>query len=392
MKIVLVNLWKLNKGGTEKVFFDMANNLYQRGHSVTAIVNDPANTDPVFPISPGVHYCNCASVKKSLFRAKFCNNIRACCSISRAERKRKRIKLNAMPIRNEIEKINPDIIVSFNAKATYWLLDILGIEKPIITMFHLSVQEIIGDDMFPLYKGALERCACIQVLMPEFVEELLKFMKPKRIVHIPNVVPQYEVQAVLDNSLIINVGRISREHKRQHLIVEAFALLKEKFPEWNVECWGPTNVDPEYTHEIEKMIIQYGLSGRVRLCGITDDVASKLRDASIFALTSYSEGFGLALTEAMSMGLPAVGCLNAPGVNSMVRHGKNGLLCNDTPSDIADKLAMLMADRDLRLRYGKQARNDMRQYAPEKIWDEWETLLNDILFKSFNKSESSMMC
>lgn len=34
-----------------------------------------------------------------------------------------------------------------------------------------------------------------------------------------------------------------------------------------------------------------------------------------------------------------------------------------------------MADRDLRVAMGKQARIAMKAYAPEKIWDTWENLL-----------------
>lgn len=34
-----------------------------------------------------------------------------------------------------------------------------------------------------------------------------------------------------------------------------------------------------------------------------------------------------------------------------------------------------MSDRDLRVAMGKQAHIAMKAYAPEKIWDTWENLL-----------------
>ncbi len=42
MKIALLNLGRINNafGGTEKVFFDMANNLSRLGHDVSTIVHD----------------------------------------------------------------------------------------------------------------------------------------------------------------------------------------------------------------------------------------------------------------------------------------------------------------------------------------------------------------
>ena len=61
MKIALLNLGRINNayGGTEKVFFDMANNLSRLGHHVIAIVHDTHSGAPCFPIDEAVKYINC---------------------------------------------------------------------------------------------------------------------------------------------------------------------------------------------------------------------------------------------------------------------------------------------------------------------------------------------
>lgn len=48
MKILLLNLWRVieSKGGTEKVFFDMGNNLSARGYEVIAVAMDNKDGNP----------------------------------------------------------------------------------------------------------------------------------------------------------------------------------------------------------------------------------------------------------------------------------------------------------------------------------------------------------
>ena len=116
----------------------------------------------------------------------------------------------------------------------------------------------------------------------------------------------------------------------------------------------------------------------MKICGATRDVPTKLNAASIFCFPSESEGMPLAMTEAMSMGLPVVGCKACPSVNTIVRHGENGFLCDDTPEDIAAHLRILMSDVELRQKMGQQAREDMKQYSPEIIWKRWDDLLKKV--------------
>ena len=40
-----------------------------------------------------------------------------------------------------------------------------------------------------------------------------------------------------------------------------------------------------------------------------------------------------------------------------------------------------MRDQDLRLRLGAQAKEDMKEFAPERVWDQWEDLLTELVEK-----------
>ena len=44
--------------------------------------------------------------------------------------------------------------------------------------------------------------------------------------------------SVLQNRVIMHVGRFSKSHKRQHILIEVFHLLQKDFPDWKIEFWG----------------------------------------------------------------------------------------------------------------------------------------------------------
>lgn len=385
MRIALVNMGRVNNayGGTEKVFFDMANNLSRRGHEVVAIVHDTHRGSPAFSIDEAVEYHNC---KVSTLRNLWLQIYRriAPLMVSKENRTRKKIECKYFPRAIQIRKLldsipQVDVFISFQALATYLLLDVLQVKQPVITMNH-SKPGYDGDEN-QVFLGALRKSAAAQVLMPEFVEIAHQALPEVRVVAIPNIVPQFSNSSSLENPVIISVGRISKTIKRQWLIVEAFSKIAEKYPDWRVELWGEKIEHPGDTLHLERVIRRTGLQGRVKLCGSTNDVPSKLKKGSIFCFPSAIEGFGLAMTEAMSMGLPVIGCKDCSAVNSIIRDGENGFLCESTVDDISRKMDVLMSDFELRKQLGTQAKQDMLKYSPDTVWQQWDDLINSIVKK-----------
>lgn len=225
---------------------------------------------------------------------------------------------------------------------------------------------------------ALEKSTVCQVLLPSFAQHLKNHLPNVKTVVIGNAIPQYDVQANLaakkDTYKIIFVGRLSKNHKRPHLLIEAFAGLADTFPNWNVELWGAED-GKAYYKELQLLIHKNHLENRVFLKGATNDVPNVLQQGDIFAFPSAYEGFGMALGEAMSMGLPAIGYKNCSAVNELIEDGKNGYLCEDGVDDLANKMALLMKKQDVRVQFGIAARESMKKYATETVWNQWEAIL-----------------
>lgn len=160
------------------------------------------------------------------------------------------------------------------------------------------------------------------------------------------------------------------------MLVEAFAKIAAEFPDWKVEIWGMRKY-PEYEKEINDFIRAHNLTGQVTLMGYTEDVEGLYRRADIHAFPSASEGFSLAIADAMSIGLPHVGFKDAHSVNEIIVDGHNGFLA-DNVDDFAAKLKILMKDKELRIKFGHNAHEDMKAYAPEILMNQWEELFQKL--------------
>lgn len=378
MKVALVTLQQIvnSFGGSTKVFFNMANNLSRRGYDVTAIACDPNKGEPIYKISDTVVLRNCTGsfyLKYVLAPlSKFISSFARDRKSRRSRRKIFELKAKAPYIKASLDATQPDVIISYQQETTYLLKEILGVENPIITMIHRDPLEYFSKPEFPIYKNALNQSRFIQVLLPSQISTASQFVDPSKLVCIPNVVPQYNHIAHLDNSLILNVSRVGT-NKRQHLIVEAFELIKNKYPQWNVDFWGLA--DSDYAQTLKKFIESHNLQSRVRLRGESTDIASILRNAGIFVFSSAVEGFSLALTEAMSMGLPVIACRDCASARALICDKQTGLLCDSTAVDIAEKIELLINNKELSKKLGENAKEHMKDFSADKIWNLWEKLI-----------------
>ena len=382
MNIVLLNFDSVvnSFGGTARVFANMANELVAKGHNVTGLTYELADGAPAFEIDKRVHLKNCCSgLAEKIFHNENLAKLRTFYIRDRKARRIKRIKIELTSRSSAIEKAlqeaKPDVIVAFQQPATYLLVEILKVKQPVVTMIHNKPTYYFERPEFEIFKPALDKCAGVQVLMPQYVNEAKQFLNQTNIVYIPNVVSQYPNVTELRKPVILNVAKIANR-KRQHLIVEAFAKIAEKYPEWSVELWGFDKT--EYAQKLKDQIRALGLESRVKLCGETKQITQKLQQASIFAFPSAFEGFSLAFTEAMSMGLPVIGCEDCTAVSSLISDHVNGLVSAPNADDLAQKLTYLIENPKIRESMGNEAKIAMREFSPQAVWAKWDDLLKSL--------------
>ena len=130
----------------------------------------------------------------------------------------------AMKILPVIHNVKPDIIIVYDKLANFLIKDVMKLNIPVISMLHFDIESIFRKG-YSYPNKSLEHCECIQVLCRSYVDILRRFITPKKIQHIPNVVRIPDKMALLENKRIINVARVNGEQKRQHILIQAFAQL-----------------------------------------------------------------------------------------------------------------------------------------------------------------------
>lgn len=386
MRIMLANPSRMagHAGGVQKVCSAFANEMTRRGHEVCIVYSDE-NTGPFFyPVDSRILAVN-LNVREDGSVIRFPLHLKAAREVLRGIDKRRARAVNDWfqshsligNARKAIADFRPDVIVSYTLAASRLLLCDIRTKIPVITMSHGDPEDYFRT--YPVKElPALGLSAANQVLMPSFEKAIRSRFPESKTVTIGNAIPQFDFAADLEKEKpehkIVFVGRLTRGHKRPHLLIEAFGKIAKQHPGWTLELWGPKDREPYY-QELASLIKKHGLEGRAFLKGPTEDVPSVLRGADLFAFPSAFEGFGMAVAEAMSAGLPAVAFRSCPAVNELIEDGKTGFLCGDGTDELALALDALMSDTALRARMGRAAKAAMAEFAPDRIWDRWEKLL-----------------
>lgn len=106
----------------------------------------------------------------------------------------------------------------------------------------------------------------------------------------------------------------------------------------------------------EQQLRRWQEEGVVEWLGQRDDVASVLAGTHVACLPSYREGLPKSLLEALAAGRPIV-ATDVPGCREAVVAGENGFLVPPRdPHRLAEALATLIRDGDMRVRFGRRSR------------------------------------
>jgi colanic acid/amylovoran biosynthesis glycosyltransferase len=152
---------------------------------------------------------------------------------------------------------------------------------------------------------------------------------------------------------ILCVGRLVPA-KGQHILVSAVKRLVEENRAVRLRLLG----DGPERRSLEERIVTERLTAHVILEGAVnpDRIRDFLRNADVFALSSFAEGIPVALMEAMATEIPCVSTMIA-GIPELIRDEIDGLLV--PPSDeeaLAEALRRLMDEPEFRRRLGRAGR------------------------------------
>ncbi|WP_062225636.1 glycosyltransferase family 4 protein [Aureimonas frigidaquae] len=149
------------------------------------------------------------------------------------------------------------------------------------------------------------------------------------------------VAAKAEPPLILSVGLMA-ERKGHDVLLQALSTITD-LP-WQGVIVGKVH-DAGVADGLKRLAADLGLSGRVRFAGLVSDgeLASLYAQATLFALASRYEGYGMAFAEALRNGLPVVAC-HTGAVPDTVPSGAGLLGPVDDVAAFAANLRRLLVD------------------------------------------------
>ncbi|WP_308586353.1 glycosyltransferase [uncultured Desulfovibrio sp.] len=335
-------------GGGPKFTWELAHAMIARGHEVSIYSSATSKKEPPYKFDARIR----------MFRVSLSD-------------KHENIAL----LRKKISQENYDVALSMQGGAMqlYWAVVLMGTGIPLVYSEHSFPARV---EQFWSRAGrlaAMSGADAIHLLLPEFINSLPAWLHD-RVTCIPNSAPDVVAPVARHQTkprTIVSLGRFAAV-KQIPLLVEAFGLLHDRFPDWMLDIWGYG----EEENAILKAIAQSPAKSAIRMRGIADLALGIFAQAQLFCIPSRCEGFGLTVLEAMSQGTPAIGFAGCAGVNHIIKDGENGLLAPEmTPQSLADTLAKAMGSAGLRNTLAQGALKTAQEYAPGPIFDQWEALL-----------------
>ncbi|HZN02441.1 MAG TPA: glycosyltransferase [Candidatus Polarisedimenticolia bacterium] len=165
-----------------------------------------------------------------------------------------------------------------------------------------------------------------------------------------------EFQASEDDRVAGTLGRLDEPKKGLRVFIAAAARVAAADPH---ACFVLIGDGPARAG-LERKAAALGLGDRVRFLGERTDALSLLPGLDLLVQPSLWEGFGLSVLEGMAAGVPVV-ATRVGGLVEVVRDGVDGVLVppEDAPR-LAEAIAALFADPELRERFGVAGRTRAR--------------------------------
>ena len=248
--------------------------------------------------------------------------------------------------------------------------------------------------MTAIQRGILQKSAALHAITQAESNRIRQLEIETPVAMIPNGIHTEEFENLPDRSqfvsrypelenrlIVLFLGRIQQK-KGLDILAQAFGNLVRTRHDVRLVVAGPDE-DNTLT-EVKTILKSQGALEKAVFPGMLtgEQKLEALSAADIFTLTSYSEGFSVALLEALSAGLPLVitdEC-NFPEVGD----SRAGFVVRPNDSETASALMSLLDSADLRREMSENARRLVRSnYTWERIAKKMFTLYENVIAGNF---------
>lgn len=278
-------------------------------------------------------------------------------------------------LKKAIRNINPDIVITTEYPLT--AATILGgvpAKTKVICWQHnlFTIKKSFLWDKASKY--AYKRVDGIVAL--NAVEQEYYSSYNNRTVVIPNFIQCAESISDVSSKTILTVARFDAV-KGIDLLLQAAAIVLNKYPGWQWKLIGKGDLKKEY----HKPISKYGWHKNLIVQPpVSNQLSKEYQQSAIYALTSRKELFPLVLLEAMSYGVPCVAFDCDTGPRHIITDNVDGILVEkENPEKLAETISLLIEDKEKRSQMGKAALENVQRFLSEVVIKKWEDFFNSLL-------------
>jgi glycosyltransferase involved in cell wall biosynthesis len=222
------------------------------------------------------------------------------------------------------KKIKPDVVHTAAAEANFHgtiAAKLAGVKVIFAEEIGFPTHSYLAKLVFRQVYKLCDKVICVSKAVKNFLIEI-KELKADKIVVIYNPVgiPKPTERVKPQDFTIVCVGRYEKV-KNQQLLINAFSKLKDANAKLILVGDGSER------EKLEKLIMDLNCQDKIELVGFSAEPEKYLAKATLFVLPSLSEGFGIAVLEAMQQGLPCL-CSNVGGIPEFIEENETGWLFN----------------------------------------------------------------
>jgi glycosyltransferase involved in cell wall biosynthesis len=151
------------------------------------------------------------------------------------------------------------------------------------------------------------------------------------------------------------------QRKDQLTVCRALPAIFERFPEAHFVFIGNLyDGAEEYYAKCVDLCRESGIESKVHFLGTRSDVADILRELDLFVFSTVQEGLGIAVVEALSLGVPTIASDIPPVLEAVGDDMPEGrcaeIFRTGDAADLAEKAIALLSDPEKLKRLGEKAR------------------------------------
>jgi glycosyltransferase involved in cell wall biosynthesis len=377
MRITTV-IGSLSGGGAERVCVNLSNAWVARGRHVTILTVGQRKAAPAYALDPRVERRDVGWPRWA--RSEELNTDSVATLLRGLQRAGclklvEQITLIAM-LRYAILATAPDVVVAHIDMTNVRVLAAMhetGV--PVIACEHTDTSQVAFGQWQSAREALYRRANAVIAPHQASAEWLAQRGAAAYAIPNPLVAPSPAVcgERTGERRRLVTLARLSPE-KRVDLPIRAFASIARDFPEWDLEVYGDGPLHASLARLVEELA-----PGRVHLHGFVTGAYAILSGADLFVSSSWVEGFGNAIWEALACGVPVVAMDCGAAVRSLVRDGIDGLIVRtNSISALASALASLMGNDAARAAFAARAPEVLTRFSIESSLKMWDTLLDQV--------------